>query len=192
MDDVVLRAMARWPEVPAVHGWLSLDRRGQWRLQGDPIAHEGSIRFIGRNYHADKTGRWYFQNGPQRVYVQLDYLPWVLFMSPNSDVLTTHTGSAAAPSGKFWVDGEGALIIATQAGPGLLYDQDLPRALARMRVQSGADADLERALEHPEQADELGLEIRWHGAWHPVRGIDSHQVASIFGFEPNPRGPAPE
>ncbi|MGB3277244.1 MAG: DUF2946 family protein, partial [Castellaniella sp.] len=30
MDDQVLAAMARWPNVPAVHGWLSLTARGQW------------------------------------------------------------------------------------------------------------------------------------------------------------------
>ena len=27
MDDAVLRSMAKWPNVPDVYGWLSLDRR---------------------------------------------------------------------------------------------------------------------------------------------------------------------
>ena len=46
MDEDVLRAMTRWPDVPAVYGWLSLDRRGRWLIRGetlgplgDPLAH---------------------------------------------------------------------------------------------------------------------------------------------------------
>ena len=32
MDERVLLAKARWPNVPAAWGWLFLDRRGAWRL----------------------------------------------------------------------------------------------------------------------------------------------------------------
>src|SRR3546814_2832342 len=88
MDSSVKAALAKWPDVPAVYGWLSLDERGRWRLhpQGD-AAHGGpgeSIdntqiqAFIGRNYASDSQGRWYFQNGPQRVYVRLDAAPCLL------------------------------------------------------------------------------------------------------------------
>ena len=28
MDESVIRALAKWPNVPAVYGWLSLSRRG--------------------------------------------------------------------------------------------------------------------------------------------------------------------
>src|SRR5690606_13516547 len=86
MDEQVLRAMARWPDVPAVHGWLRLGRRGQWFLidrnspgfderlhgEGSPIGNEQINEFIGRNYQAEADGRWYWQNGPQRVYVDLE------------------------------------------------------------------------------------------------------------------------
>ena len=27
--------LAKWPDVPACYEWLALDRRGQWRLQGE-------------------------------------------------------------------------------------------------------------------------------------------------------------
>jgi hypothetical protein len=30
MDDIVKQAMAKWPNVPACHGWLGLDARGHW------------------------------------------------------------------------------------------------------------------------------------------------------------------
>ncbi|TMH99667.1 MAG: DUF2946 family protein, partial [Betaproteobacteria bacterium] len=28
MDELVARSLAKWPNVPAVYGWLALDRRG--------------------------------------------------------------------------------------------------------------------------------------------------------------------
>src|SRR3546814_10640581 len=39
MDEQVIAAMARWPDVPDVYGWLSLSERGEWRLhpQGDAL-----------------------------------------------------------------------------------------------------------------------------------------------------------
>ncbi|HET8728586.1 MAG TPA: DUF2946 family protein, partial [Alphaproteobacteria bacterium] len=32
MDESVLRAMTKWPNVPAVYGWLQLDQRGNWLI----------------------------------------------------------------------------------------------------------------------------------------------------------------
>jgi len=64
MDDIVVRGMAKWPNVPAVYGWLSLDRRGNWLLK-DPasdsfgrIGNAALRAFIGRNYaaHAREMG----------------------------------------------------------------------------------------------------------------------------------------
>ena len=77
MDPIVIQAMAKWPNVPNVYGWLTLDRRGNWLIKGDRISNPGVVAFIGRNYGADEQGRWYFQNGPQRVFVTLEYAPYV-------------------------------------------------------------------------------------------------------------------
>ena len=75
MEDWVLRALAKWPDVPALFGWLSLDRRGRWYVRGEPISRPQIIDTIGRNYAADEQGRWYFQNGPQRGYVSCETAP---------------------------------------------------------------------------------------------------------------------
>jgi len=69
MDEIVSRSMLKWPDVPAVYGWLSLDRRGNWAIKTaggrfERIANAAVREFIGRNYAADAEGRWYFQNGP--------------------------------------------------------------------------------------------------------------------------------
>ena len=84
MDDQVLRSLMKWPNVPDCFGWLALDRRGQWRMRdeftqqnylpGQVIKHAALIDFIARNYARDETGRYFFQNGPQRVFITLDAL----------------------------------------------------------------------------------------------------------------------
>src|SRR5919204_365486 len=81
MDPLVARAMAKWPNVPAVYGWLALDRRGNWLIRStsttqpfERITNAALREFIARNYEADSAGRWYFQNGPQRVYVTIGYI----------------------------------------------------------------------------------------------------------------------
>ena len=49
MDESVVAALAKWPNVPAVFGLLALTGRGEWRLRGEPIANVAIRDFIGRN-----------------------------------------------------------------------------------------------------------------------------------------------
>jgi hypothetical protein len=44
--------------------------------KGSLLQHEKLIDFIQRNYESDAQGQWFFQNGPQRVYVELEATPW--------------------------------------------------------------------------------------------------------------------
>jgi Protein of unknown function (DUF2946) len=124
MDPAVARAMAKWSKVPAVYGWLALDRRGNWLIKAERIANAALRAFIGRNYAADSAGRWYFQNGPQRVFVALAYTPWVVHYA--GDVLTEHCGGAF-PAERFYVDEEGSVLAAGPRGIALLDDRDLAR-----------------------------------------------------------------
>ena len=112
MDDIVLQAMAKWPQVPHCYGWLGLDARGEWYMRDDPtqaagsfasgaphskgsrLQHEKLVAFIGRNYLCDDTGHWYFQNGPQRVFVELQATPWVWRIAADLS-FSTHTGLPA-------------------------------------------------------------------------------------------------
>ena len=124
MDAVVARAMAKWPDVPAVYGWLSLDRRGNWLIKGERISNAALREFIGRNYEADGAGRWYFQNGPQRVYVSLAYTPLVVHYE--GDELIDHCGRLFA-AGTLYLDDEGSVLVAGSRGIALLDDRDLGR-----------------------------------------------------------------
>jgi hypothetical protein len=133
MEDWVLRALQRWPNVPHLYGWLKLDRRGRWLIKGETISRPQIIDTINRNYAADDQGRWYFQNGPQRGYVQLEYAPLVLRMSAG-DVLTLHTDERVEQVSEVFMDESGALLFHTEHGAAALIDDELEWALQRMYI----------------------------------------------------------
>jgi hypothetical protein len=163
MDEMVKKAMAKWPNVPHCYGWLGLDARGRWYMRdenaqhagyfdsgvqqakGSELRHDKLIEFIGRNYGVDETGQWYFQNGPQRVYVELEVAPWIWRMEPVGTI-HSHTGQTAEII-RFWVDENGRLFITTDLGLGLVHSQDVLRVAQwieqhQTQVQECAFADL--------------------------------------------------
>jgi hypothetical protein len=137
MDDAVARSLAKWPNVPAVYGWLELDRRGNWRIKGERIGNAALRDFIARNYEPDENGRWYFQNGPQRVYVKLAYTPLVVHFE--GDALVDQCGRAFREEAEF-LDEEGSVVLGGERTAALLDDRDLERyaergdALPRIRA----------------------------------------------------------
>jgi hypothetical protein len=142
MDPAVARSMAKWPNVPAVYGWLSLDRRGNWRIKGERIANAALRDFIARNYDVDAKGRWYFQNGPQRVYAALAYAPFVAHHE--GDALYDQCGERVEPK-QAYIDEEGSVLIAGGRSVALLDDRDLERyADSAERLPRIASAELER------------------------------------------------
>ena len=124
MDESVIRSMAKWPDVPDVYGWLSLDRRGNWQLQGEGIGNRALREFISRNYQPDARGCWYFQNGPQRVFVRLAYAPLVVHCE--GEGLFDHCGRPFEWRHGFQ-DEEGSVLMLGARGLALLDDRDLAR-----------------------------------------------------------------
>ena len=151
MDEIVKAALKKWPNVPHVYGWLGLDARGEWYLRderaqaagrfpqvkGSLIQHEGLREFIHRNYANDEAGCWFFQNGPQRVYVELEAAPWIFRLAPDGDPMQVvgHTGREARVQ-SVWLDEQGRLFVGTDIGLGLVHTLDVERA--SRRVDSGA------------------------------------------------------
>ena len=134
--------MAKWPDVPAVYGWLELDRRGQWRIKGERIQHRGLREFIARNYRADAQGRWYFQNGPQRVFVTLAYTP--LVARYEGEALVDHCDRPIIPRATY-LDDEGSVLVEGGVAVALLDDRDLERyADQGERLRRIDQADVER------------------------------------------------
>ena len=130
MDQAAPRSIAKWPDVPAVYGWLALDRRGNWLRREDAAGRFGRIgnaalrEFISRNYAADEHGCWYFQNGPQRVHVKLAYTPLVLHF--DGEALYDHCNCPVRAAATY-LDDEGSVLVQGQRGIGLLDDRDLAR-----------------------------------------------------------------
>ena len=151
MDDIVRQAIAKWPNVPDCYGWLGLDARGNWYMRDDqaqaagPFApgkngdnhaaskgsllqHEKLIDFIQRNYESDASGHWFFQNGPQRVYVELEATPFIWRVNSAPDFgVTAHTGQVARVQ-RCVLDEQGRLYLETDLGFGLIHTQDMTHA----------------------------------------------------------------
>ena len=185
MDDIVKAALAKWPNVPHCTGWLLLDRRGQWRMRdeacqaqgglGTPIRHEALIGFINRNYAADALGQWYFQNGPQRVYVELAYTPWVVRLAADDTgvlALTDQAGGRFEPA-SVWVDEEGSILFAEADGGriALLHDHDLDLFASHAALSD----------------DGTRGEMRWRAdRTLTLDALERETVASRFGFVASP------
>jgi hypothetical protein len=147
MDDIVRAALKKWPNVPHCYGWLALDARGDWymrderiqqagpfpEVKGSRIDHDKLRAFIERNYASDETGSWFFQNGPQRVYVELEATPWIWRLQPDGRVLG-HAGAEARVQSS-WLDEKGRLYLLADLGIGLVHTADM--ALAADAVEAG-------------------------------------------------------
>ena len=120
MDESVRLALAKWPNVPHCYGWLALDARGAFRMRddmaqaahlpGDVIRHPALLGFIFRNYAHDERGAWYFQNGPQRVYVELEATPFIARSDPVQGFVT-QDGEAMDSISKAFMTEDGRLLL---------------------------------------------------------------------------------
>ncbi len=190
MEDWVQRALARWPNVPALFGWLGLDRRGRWLIKGEPITRPQIIDTINRNYASDEHGRWFFQNGPQRGYVALHYAPLVLAASGTDGAdLCSHTGERVSRIDAVFLDEEGSLLLSTDLGPGLLADSELAWALARLQTDDGpvTEEALAAALACP-SGSHTALKFTHAGISTSLRRLDQASAPGHLGFvrEPQP------
>jgi Protein of unknown function (DUF2946) len=142
MDDIVRQAIAKWPNVPNCFGWLGLDARGNWymrddqtqaagpfvKAKGSMLRHDKLIDFIARNYESDAAGRWFFQNGPQRVFVELEATPLVWRVDPAPGfAVTSHTGKTARVQHCVLGD-DGRVYLQTDLGFGLVHTLDMNQA----------------------------------------------------------------
>ncbi|MFN3985010.1 MAG: DUF2946 family protein [Rhodocyclaceae bacterium] len=171
-----------WPPVPACYGWLSLDRRGNWRLKDEPVLHDGLNRFIGQRYTPQTDGCWIVRNGPQKVFVTLAYLPWVLRTQPGGRLLT-HTGLEIGAINAVFLDDEGNLLCDTPIGPGLVDDRDLAALLSECTTHDDRRASDEALL----AALQGTVSLYWRG--HRLSLIRRADVPARFGFQPQPQPP---
>jgi len=198
MDEQVLRSLIKWPNVPHCFGWLALDRRGQWRMRdeyaqtnqlpGNVIQHVALNEFISRNYAHDSLGRYFFQNGPQRVFITLDATPWIARMIPSESgpQLSTQCGTEIKPHGAL-SDEKGNIYI-TGSIPQSLSDQIDSTVFTQTESLSVAllhDHDLD-LFSDQSQVEEDACSFRgswqWDGKDLPIEPIHSAELAGRFHF----------
>lgn len=142
MDEIVKAALKKWPNVPDCYDWLALDARGEWfmrddriqqagpfpQVKGSQIIHDKLKAFIHRNYLPDERGQWFFQNGPQRVYVTLEAAPMVWGVQQLDDgrfEIVAHTGVAAQQVKAVLADEIGRVFFDTDVGFGVVRSPDM-------------------------------------------------------------------
>ena len=188
MEDRMLRAMARWPNVPALYGWLFLDRRGNWHVRGERITRPQIIDTINANYLPDADGAWYFQNGPQRGYVRLAYAPLILTVGADGALLT-HTGAQVQAPSAAWLDEDGSLLLSTEHGPALLADTEGDWLLDRLIGEDKPvdEVQLAQALAQP-SGSPTGLWLSWdNGHSLDLNRLDAAQAPATLGFIADPQ-----
>ena len=198
MDDQVLRSLIKWPSVPHCFGWLALDRRGQWRMRdefaqanqlaGSVIQHTALNEFISRNYACDSLGRYFFQNGPQRVFIGLDATPFIARMIPseNGPQLLTQCGTEIKPQGAL-SDEKGNIYITGKIAQSL-SDQIDGTVFTKTEFLSVAllhDHDLDLFSDQSkvmEDACSFRGSWQWNGKDLPIEPIHSIELSERFNF----------
>ncbi|MBU3540223.1 DUF2946 family protein [Polynucleobacter sp. UB-Tiil-W10] len=205
MDDQVLRSLMKWPNVPDCYGWLALDRRGYWRMRdeftqlnnlpGQIIQHTALNEFIARNYACNELGKYFFQNGPQRVFITLDTTPWIVRMIPDDNgphlinqchQIMEPTAALSDENGNIYIvgnvnqnicnsndNGKNQLIKSNSQTIALLHDHDLDHfsELAKLR----------------EEACSFGGSWTWQGKQLFLDPIHSQELASRFNYIAKPK-----
>ena len=193
MDDIVKQAMAKWPNVPHCYGWLALDARGTWRMRdeaaqradapGDKLSNAALVGFINRNYARDERGCWYFQNGPQRVYVNLEATPFIARTDPSQGFVLNTGEAMTAPEQVFMLEAGNILL---RAGERLaqLDDRDVAQLLQLMELDGRpvTDEGLLAWLEGGSGA----LSLRWQEQKIAVERLAANEASQRFGFVQRP------
>jgi hypothetical protein len=193
MDDIVKQAMAKWPNVPHCYGWLALDARGTWRMRdeaaqradapGDKLSNAALVGFINRNYLRDERGCWYFQNGPQRVYINLEATPFIARTDP-AQGLVLHTGQPmAAPDQAFMLD-TGGIVVRAGTLLAQLDDRDVAQLLTAMELDGKPVADEALMAWLDNGAGRLSL--RWQGQEIALERVEASALPQRFGFIQRP------
>ena len=198
MDDIVKQSIAKWPNVPHCYGWLGLDARGHWRMRderaqhqklaGDKIVHTALLGFIARNYAHDERGCWYFQNGPQRVYVNLEATPYIARTDANQGFLL-HTGQSLEQVDAAFLTEAGELILRSGQSVAQLDDRDFAQAMGALEMgalKTGGNAASDEDLLAWLDGAAGTLVLRHHAHAIEVQRIKRAEVASHFGFVRQP------
>jgi hypothetical protein len=162
------------------------------QLAGNVIQHAALNEFISRNYAHDSLGRYFFQNGPQRVFVTLNATPFIARIIPSESglQLLTQCGTEIKPQGalsdekgNIYITGfiqqsfsdqiNGSAFTETESlSVALLHDHDLDLFSDQSKVM--------------EDACSFRGSWQWKNHQLPIEPIRSTELANRFNFVKTP------
>ena len=165
-------------------------------LPGTVIKHAALNEYISRNYAHDDLGRYFFQNGPQRVFITLDATPWIARFIPSGHSadhlkLLTQSGASIEPQGALSDELGNIYIvgIVTQSTSSVskeeLFTQEESTSVALLH-----DHDLNL---FSEQSKVLEDACSYRGSWVwnnielPIEPVYSAELSERFHFIKNPQ-----
>jgi hypothetical protein len=204
LDPTIISAIAKWPGVPFCYGWLFLDRRGSFRIRneysqkhhlpGEIIKHKGLCDTIRKNICIDSHKQFFFQNGPQRVYLSLAYCPYVVRLIPDQKnlwVLQNHLSEEISPT-RCFLDEKGNILLEFVARvmqcsdtPPLLFQETQIRTIALLHDH---DLNIFSELSQMNIAN-CGLigTFNWRNVDIPIEPIVRSDVPKEFNYLEVPR-----
>lgn len=166
-------------------------------LPGQVIEHTALKEFIDRNYACDSVGRYFFQNGPQRVFITLTSTPWIARIIPCEETLKmmTQCQTEINPSSAL-SDEHGNIYIAGTV------KQNICKDLSTQEFETGDclgiallhDHDLDPFSEMAklrEEACSFGGLWNWQGKQLPLEPIHSEELSKKFGYVIQPQAITP-
>ncbi len=200
MDAIVEQALVKWPNVPDCYGWLALDARGDWRMRnehaqehalpGDKITQPALRGFINRNYTCDQQGRWYFQNGPQRVYVDLEVAPYIAHIELMQNAATgfiLQTGALMRDIQAVWLSDQGRMFLQSDKQIAMLDDRDLAQCLNDLQMERKTVADAQLMVWLEQGGANGALSLQHDGKQIPVNHIVETDISERCHFIRKPR-----
>ncbi len=164
----------------------------QNKLSGQVITHRALNDFISRNYACDSFGRYFFQNGPQRVFITLDATPWIARITPSENGLELMnqcnnpieaSGALSDEKGNIYIFGKVKQLTYVEKNKEQFSNQDC-QTVALLH-----DHDLDhfsRLAKLHEEACSFGGSWEWQGKQLPLDPIPSEELAARFKFIARP------
>jgi hypothetical protein len=203
VDDSTLSSIAKWPNVPYCYGWLLLDRRGSFRirneyaqknqLQGDVIQHAGLCESIKKHICLDEHQQYFYQNGPQRVYITFAYSPYVARILPNQEhrwILRNHLDQEITPTRCFLDEKGNVLLECVVPITRCIKETELRFVEIQHRTVAllhDHDLNIFSELSNMDfsSCGTLGV-FQWHGVEIPIEPIMGKDLNKEFQFKATP------
>lgn len=155
-------------------------------MKGTPVTHPLLIDFINRHYRGDAAGRYYFQNGPQKVFVDLEGAPYILSFDAAQEQLRAHTGQGVAQVDAVSLLDDGGVALLSDLGPAEFDDRELIHLERFLRVPRGRDPVEALEILATQPGTDAGVRFAFSGREVALGYCTRFELGARFGFVSDP------